>query len=1241
MASNRSIQKGRARSLPYPSKQEPTTGRVANSIFPVVAIGASAGGLEAYSELFRILPIDTGMAFVLVQHLDPQHHSMLSGILSKVTRMPVEEVQANSEIKPNRVYVIPPNAFMAIAQGRFVLTPRESARGQHLSVDFFMRSLAEDRQSSAIGVILSGTGSDGTAGVAAIKAEGGLNFAQDPATAKYDSMPRSAIASGCIDFVLTPRQIASELDRIKKHPYAKSSAGKAIDEEPPAAKDAFNQIIGLLRRNTGVDFSQYKPNTIHRRALRRMAILKLDSLDEYAKYLKENAEEAGNLHDDILINVTSFFRDLESFESLKECVYPTIAKDKGGNRSIRIWAPGCSTGEETYSLAITLLEFLGDRANDFQIQLFGTDLNEKGIQKARAGIYGERIADEISPERLKRFFVKVDDGYRVSKMVRDLCVFARQNVANDPPFSQMDLVACRNLLIYMGPTLQKKVIPILHYALRPNGFLFLGSSESISAFPSLFTTADKKHKIYSKNPIASRLHYDFSQTHYPTPSGVVAPFKKAQIQGEMPRELDLQAEADRIVLRNHAPVGVVINGSLDVVQFRGRTAPYLEPAPGKPTLNVLKLARNSLGRELRTLISAAKKKRTTIRNSSVLFEDEGLRKTLNVSVTPLGTAEEPDSPEDRFFLVLFEEMKSPATAVETPKLVKATSRETQRLKQELAAAQEALHAAIESEEATKEEFQSANEEILSANEELQSTNEELETSKEELQSANEELNTLNEELRHRNAELSELSNDISNLLNSTKFPVVMLDRDLRIRRMTPSAHELLKVSPSDVGRPISDIRLNIKTPELDSMIEKVLDDLQPVELEVQTVDDKWRSLSVLPYKTSDNRIDGVVLALQDIDRIKAANEQLKRSSEFLRAVIDTVRAPLLVLDPDSRVIAANAAFVKMWGVMSDQMIGKSMYRMHEEEWNIPKLRAALEQVLATQQPMNDLEVEHNFNGLGPKTILVNARTLMQPSQDAPMVLVAMEDITERKLAEAALIKSEKLAVAGRMAASLAHEINNPLQGVSNLLALLESSTTVGESDRLNISEIEKLLARVVYLTKQSLNFYRDSNRPEKVDVQEVLDGVLELYDGLLKSKNVAVKKQYSFDGALLSYAGELRQIFSTLLVNAIDSTDGNGAIAIRLAESSSWSNPSMRGIRVTVADNGKGLDPKYRTRIFDPFFTTKGEHGVGLGLWITNAIVSRLQGTIRVRSKTHGNSGTCFSVFLPSKTSQRVSGRLE
>ena len=970
------------------------------ALFPVVAVGASAGGLEAFTQLIRALPDDTGMAFVFIQHLDPTHHSMLAELLSKSSILPVVEARNRLELQPNRVYVIPPNIRMGILQNRLQLTPREEEHGLHLPIDFFMRSLAEERKDKALGAVLSGTGSDGTLGLAAIKGEGGITFAQEAKSAKYDGMPRSSIASGCVDFVLTAEDIAKELVKIARHPYLVPA--RAAVEKRPEKDTIHEKIYSLLRKTSGIDFRLYKLGTIRRRVLRRMAVHKIDSFDNYVKHLQAHSEEVEQLYQDLLIPVTSFFRDPEAFEALKSAVFPAILKDKSNRGNIRIWAPGCSTGEETYSLAIALLEFLGARAPSFQIQLFGTDVNERGIDKARSGVYLEQIAQDVSPERLRRFFVKVEQGYRVSKAVRDLCVFARQNIAEDPPFSQMNLVSCRNLLIYFGSGLQQRIVPILHYALRSSGFLMLGNSESVAAFPDLFAPVDKKHKIFEKRVTATRLHYDFSTLQHPR-EGRIPYVPLQQAQGAVAKSAaSLQQEADSIVLKNHAPAGLVINAEMEILQFRGRTSAFVEPAPGRASLNLLKMARGGLTEELRKVIKKALKKGAA-RVMEAPFQHNGRGKSVNIFVERLNNDLPPEAAN---YLVLFEEVKPL-----TPRASKVmrTSRSAARsagkdrkileLQRRAASTEEHLRSVIESKEAVEEEFQSANEEVLSANEELQSTNEELETSKEELQSTNEELTTVNDELRNRNLELGQLNNDLANLLRSTTLPVVMVDRGLRIRRVTSASAKALKILPSDIGRPITDIRSDIRIQDIDKLISGVIDTLATKELEVQDQKGCWYSLQIHPYRTADDKIDGAVLVLNDIDLTKNASERFRKAKEFAEGIIDTVREPLAVLDSDLRVVYASPSFLATFQVSRAETESKLLYRLGNEQWNIPKLRALLEKVTSDDTPVRDFAVTHDFPDLGSRTMLLNARRIHDVQGVEPLILLAIEDVTDRKQME--------------------------------------------------------------------------------------------------------------------------------------------------------------------------------------------------------------------------------------------------
>lgn len=969
--------------------------------FPVVAVGASAGGLEAFTQLIRVLPDKTGMAFILIQHLDRTHHSMLAELLAKSSSVPVIEAKNQAELQPNFVYVIPPNVRMGILQNRLHLTPREE-NGLHLPIDFFMRSLVEDRKDKAVGVVLSGTGSDGTLGLAAIKGEGGITFAQEAKSAKYDGMPRSAIASGCVDFVLTPEDIAEELVRIARHPYF-GPARKAVEKQPE--KDTIHdKIDSLLRKTSGIDFRLYKPGTVRRRTLRRMAVHKIDNIENYVKHLQAHPEEVEQLYQDLLIPVTSFFRDPEAFETLKTTVFPAFLKDKSNRGNIRIWSPGCSTGEETYSLAIALLEFLGARAPNFHVQIFGTDANERGIDRARVGVYLEQIAQDVSPERLRRFFVKVEQGYRVSKAVRDLCVFARQNIAEDPPFSQMNLVSCRNLLIYFGSGLQQRVVPILHYALRSSGFLMLGNSESVAAFPNLFAPVDKKHKVFVKRVAATRLHYDFSMLQHPQEGRIpYVPVQQA-LRAVSKSATTLQQEADRIVLKNHAPAGLVINGEMEILQFRGRTSAYVEPAPGRASLNLLKMARGGLAEELRKVINKALKKGSA-RIMDVPFRHNGRGKSVNIFVERLNG----DLPaEAANYLVLFEEIRSESpSASRAIRSSTSSARRTGKdrkfleLQRRAASTEEHLRSLIESKEALEEEFQSANEEIFSANEELQSSNEELETSKEELQSTNEELTTVNDELRNRNLELGQLNNDLSNLLSSTTLPVVMVDRELRIRRATAASAKALKILPSDIGRSISDIRSNITIEDVDKLISGVIETLATKELELRDRQGHWYSLQIRPYRTADDKIDGAVLVVNDIDLAKAASERIKKAKQFAEGIIDTVREPLAVLDSDLRVVYASPSFLGTFRVSREETDTKFLYRLGNEQWNIPKLRALLEKVATNDAPVSDYQVTHDFPDLGTRTMLLNARRIHDVQENEQLILLAIEDITERRQAEKA------------------------------------------------------------------------------------------------------------------------------------------------------------------------------------------------------------------------------------------------
>src|SRR6266581_3747043 len=822
---------------------------------PIVGIGGSAGGFEAAMELLRHLPTRTGMAFVIVQHLDPHHGSRLPNLLGKATSMPVTEVTETITPQPNAIYVQPPNKCVIAKNGKLTLVSRTEKL--NVAIDHFFESLAEDCGSRGIGIVLSGTGSDGTAGLRAIKAAGGLTFAQTEESAKFDAMPRSAIRSGFVDLVLPPHQIAREIRRIADHPYIRRPPSDPEEIEKAASRQAddLGRIFLSLKKQMGVDFSAYKESTLIRRIQRRMALHRIEKMSQYARFLRDNKKEIEALFDDLLINVTRFFRDDDLFRALKKRFLPALLKNKSKDRQpeLRAWVPGCATGEEVYSLAICILETLGHKLSKMRIQIFGTDLSESVIQHARLGIYSSAIEKDVSSARLKRFFVKRDGTYQIHRNVRDICTFARQNICVDPPFSRLDLISCRNVLIYLSPELHKRCIPQFHYALNSGGYLILGPAESVGLYDELFKLADKKNKIYVKAAVTTPHTMDLipqlglELARFGTRSTASA---GANFGG------DLLKVADRIMLSAYAPAAVVIDQDMHVQQFRGRTELFLEHAPGPATFNLLQLARPTLVADLRATIKHAIKTDKPARKERARVKLKGRSYEINIQAVPFKI---PGS-DKSWLLVIFDETTKGTKLAKVPRALGKTAaqRDVAELHRELAASKESLQTIIEEQEAT--------------NEELKSANEEIETSKEELQSTNEELTTLNEELSNRNLEMMELTNELNNLLASIQMPIVMVDNAMTVRRATPAARAAFNILPTDIGRPLSELRPNIDVPDLENILREVIETLGTREHKVTDKGGRKYSLRVRPYRTTDNKIDGAVLTLVDIDGTKKSDE---------------------------------------------------------------------------------------------------------------------------------------------------------------------------------------------------------------------------------------------------------------------------------------------------------------------------------------------------------------------------------
>ncbi len=962
--------------------------------FPVVGIGASAGGLAAIEAFFSGMPadVDPGMAFVLVQHLSPDHKSILTGLVQRYTRMEVQEVVDGMQVRPNCAYIIPPNRDLAFLNGALHLLEPGAPRGLRLPIDFFFRSLAQDLREGAICVVLSGTGSDGTQGVRAVKGEGGLALAQTPASTEYDGMPQSAIATGLVDYVLPPAEMPAQLIAYASRAFG---AGRTLVAAPqPKEKDTLQKVCIVLRDRTGHDFSQYKVNTLARRVERRMVIHRIDRAEQYLLYLQKNPAEADALFRDLLIGVTNFFRDPEAFEVLATQAIAPLTTGRPAGGIFRAWVCGCSTGEEAYSTAMLLQEQVEALQQATKVQVFATDIDRVAIEKARSGVYPASIAADITAERLARFFVQdPDDGsYRIQKNLRDLLIFSEQDVLKDPPFSKLDLVSCRNLMIYLNGALQKKLIPLFHYALNPNGFLFLGTSETVGEFSNLFETLDRKWKLYRKKESSADLRPALGE-FVPTLGVDTARPRPPRASGQEATPVDFRALTEQTLLQHHDQAGVLVTGRGDILHIYGRTGHYLEPAPGAISANLLPMAREGLRRELTTALQRAVSRQEPVRYPGLRVKTNGDYTCVDLTVRPaLGT---PD-----LFLVVLEQ--APPAAAEQDGTDTAASGDARIavLEQELRAKEEYLQSTLEEMETSGEELKSTSEEMQSVNEELQSTNEELETSKEELQSVNEELSTVNAELQTKVADLTRANNDMNNLLAGTGIGTLFVDHQLRIARFTPAIARTINLIRTDVGRPVAHIVSNLEGYDrLVEDVQEVLDTLTPRQREVRTKTGVAYLMHIQPYRTVQNVIEGAVITFVDISEVQRLKAVLGEVRQKLCAeILGTLREPLLVLDQDLRVVLANRAFLATFQVSKEETEGSRVFDLGDRQWDVPELRPLLEEVLSRGTSFEDFEVTLDFPTLGRRTLRLNARRLRGEGNEAELILLAFEDVTTPRAA---------------------------------------------------------------------------------------------------------------------------------------------------------------------------------------------------------------------------------------------------
>jgi two-component system, chemotaxis family, CheB/CheR fusion protein len=1204
--------------------------------FPIVGVGASAGGLDAFRRLLAHVPADCGLALVLVQHLEATRASLLSDALAQATAMKVAQAEQGARIEPNRVYVIPPGAQIAIEQGLLKLFPlEEDEHRPHLPIDFFLRSLAAERGRQAIGVVLSGTASDGTAGLAAIRAHGGITFAQDPRSARFAEMPQSAIDAGVVDFCLPLPALGAELTRLARHPYL--ARGEPAPPTPAGAA-SLAQVVAFVRATTGVDFGEYKQATFKRRLARRMAVRKVHDVASYLEVLKHDPAEVRSLYDDLLIRVTSFFRDEGSFDELKAIAFPEILKQKAPGAPIRAWVVGCATGEEVYSLAISLIEHLGDGAPAHPVLIFGSDLSEAAIEAARAGLYPDAAVRGLGEERLRRFFVRTERGWRVTEAVRELCVFVRHDVARDPPFSKLDLLSCRNVLIYFGPALQRRVLAAAHYSLNQPGYLLLGRSESASSVPRWFAPASKDGRLFlrKRGPSTYRL----------APRAGAFPFERppSAAADPVPQRTDaaLARHVDDLVLARYGPPGVVVNDRLEVMQFRGRTGPYLELPAGDPQNQLLKLARAGLATPLRIALAQARKTLGPVRKERIAVEGDGSGRTCDLVVLPVKTADG----GERAFVVLFEERPpaapGPRGARRRGRTARFDAAARRALEAELTNTKEYVAVLLEEHGRDNAALASANDELVSGNEELQSLNEELETAKEELQATNEELTTVNDELHGRNQDLQLVNADVLNLLEAIEIPIVMLDEERRVRRFTRRAPTFMGLTPADVGRRITEVALPLQAPDLEQWITRSMEEAILVEAEVKDRSDRWHRLQIRPHRASDGHSDGAILSLVDIDRLRHEVSSARWARDYARSIVEAVQVPLVVLDGGLRVLSANAAYYRLFQEKPAETEGYGFFELGAGEWDAAELHRAVAAVLGSEGRFQTLQLEREFPGAGRRATSVSGCAVPFPGGE-PMILLAIEDVTERRhgerrraellaLAEEARQRAERAdAAKDRFLANLSHELRSPLTSILLHAGALQAS-------RLDARGIEGAGASIERSAKRQLRLVEDL-----LDLSGIVAGklrvaleetdlrtlVLEVVDAVkpeadAKSVQLATEPLDGEPPLCLGDPGRLQEVVANLLSNAVKFTAAGGRVTVRI--------DAVDGLaRLVVADTGRGIDPAFLPHVFERFAqeeSTSHNPGLGLGLALVRHLVEQHGGTVRAESPGR-DLGSTFTVTLP------------
>lgn len=1185
--------------------------------FPVVCIGASAGGLESISKFLGHLPSDLGMAYVIVQHLSSDHESILAELLEKRTHMKVHVVSDGMKLEPDNLYVIPPATYMSIVDSHLSLSERNAGEKGHRVIDHFLESLAPVYQNNAIAVILSGVGSDGTIGVQAVKSEGGITFAQDD-TALFQGMSRNAYESGYVDFVLSPEGIARELTALSHLQYPLISSDETLTLNERERK----KIHTMLLEKFGVDFINYKDTTINRRIMRRMALNKLKDLEEYTKFLRHNGRELDLLYRDLLINVTSFFRDPPLFNNLAKKIFPTLFKNRKPNELVRIWIPGCSSGEEACSIGIALFEFLGEKALHTPIQIFATDLSEQVIEKARSGLYNKNSLQNISPQRLQKFFIKVDGNYQIIKPIRDICIFATHNLVKDPPFSRIDLISCQNLMIYLSFNAQQKVLQAFHYALKPDSFLILGKSETIGHENNLFEQFDKEFKIYQKKATTPHLYFDFFSNSRHTYSDYS---KQDKIRTTNTTETDIEKETDKLILSRFSPASVVVNRDMQIIRFQGPISNYLQPASGKASLNLLKMVKDELVFELRTLLSYAKKEGQSTKKENIQIGENNMKREIDIEIIPIKAFS-----SESFYLIVFNENNTGSVVIK-PDMQEA--RESKKdvkdkrisvLEQDLKEAREHMKSMNEDFEATREELQSANEEILSSNEELQSINEELETSKEELQSTNEELTTINDELQLRNEDLKESVDYVKAIIETIREPLVVINSDLRIRTANKAFKLLFQLDDDTEGYffyEISNGLLNV--PMLRDELTKIISSgisFKDFEMkhDFEKLGGKILLFNAMRLSGEGGKNSRILLAIEDMTEVRQSQENLMESEERFRAIFAQASVGIVMKDLDQKIMLVNQKFCEIVGYSADELTGKKIEEITHPD-DLPKNFTSFNQLTKDERPFN---IEKRYIRKDGSVVWVNNTvSAIKGFRGQKAALTVVIDISEQKLIE--LHKDEFIAVAS-------HELKTPVTSIKSYSELLlerleelkeERGASLARKLYMQVEKMGRLVTDLLDVTKISKG---------QLELERQTFGVRELLSKCIEEMQLVSPKhklilELSDDRMIYADKERLEQVLVNLISNAIKYSPVSTSIVITCEVQSDF-------LYINVKDAGIGMTERTMLKVFDRFYRgddniSSNYPGLGLGLFIAAEIIRKHGGNIWVKSQK--NKGTLFSFSIP------------